>query len=250
MRKLVTLFTMAVLTVPVSAQELDSLLAEATQPVTVEIAIGLSLTNPAGTALADAGLAAAVPSRVSVSSLSNPDALSARAAAEDSLSGRGPSIISDLITAELDSPVGLWLGAGAEGAPNALVSGQIRGLNIERVLTGMGPPALSELESIADTGEGPVADRAQSLHHELSQLDVTILPNGTVRVEGKTTDVDDLADAVAAHELAQTGLVTAPGDLPINLAIPVLDALRAAGLDAVELRATEGAVVTINDTAG
>ena len=249
MRKLITLFTMAVLTIPVSAQELDSLLAEATQPVTVEIAIGLSLNNPAGTALADAGLAEAVPSRVSVSSLSTPGALSARAAAEDSLSGRGPSIISDLIAAELDSPVGLWLGAGTTG-PNALGTGQIRGLNIERVLTGMGPPALGELESIAETGEGPVADRAQSLHHELSQLDVTILPNGTVRVEGKITDVGDLADAVAAHELAQTGLVTAPGDLPINLAIPVLDALRAAGLDAVELRATEGAVVTINDTAG
>jgi hypothetical protein len=171
--------------------------------------------------------------------------LSARSQAERELSSRGTGVIATLVAAEIDQPVGLWISAGVSPDTN-LVPGEIRGLNIARIVNRMGPAALAELERMAG-GSGAVAERAATLHDELSELDALILPSGLVRVEGETTNVNGLAGVVAKHELARSALVTAPGDLPLNLAIPVLDALRAAGLENVELQSASDSVVTISD---
>lgn len=230
------------LTITVGAQGVDELLAQATQPVPVELAIGVNLNSSAAEALSSSGLAAALPARVAPVRLTDADVLRSRTTAERRLADRGVGIVEQLVAAEIDNPVGLWIGTGL--TESGRVDGEIRGLNIKRVLIGMGSDVLGQLEEIA-AGSGPIASRAASLHTQLSELDVTVLPSGMVSVEGEITSIANLSDIVAQHQLADTAVVTAPGDLPVSSVIPVLNRLSESGLN-VDLQATSAAVVTIS----
>ncbi|MBN1476127.1 hypothetical protein JXA47_05190 [Candidatus Sumerlaeota bacterium] len=231
------------LAVSVGAQSVDALIEEAAQPVSVDLAIGISVSGRPAQMLANAGLLGAVPARVAVVSINSPSALEGRAEAERALAARGPSIVDDLI-AEADAlPVGLFIPAGVSPSETRL-RGEIRGLNLERVFVAMGPGSLDELENLS-RGSSEVAQRAGELLDQLSQLDIEILSSGEVRLEGETIAVRALPEAVESHGLARTAHVVAPGDMSINQIIPVLEALRSAGLS-VEVDASSGAVVTIS----
>jgi hypothetical protein len=221
----------------------QALIAEASQPVAVDLAVGVALSGGPADALAAAGLASAVPPRMAVVAIAAPSALDARERAEEALGAMGTGVIGALVDADLARPVGLWIPASGSHQA-ARVRGEIAGLNIERVLMAMGAPALDALEVIADS-TGPASDRASALHRELSQLDVDILPGGVVRIEGETVATGQIAQAVRSHGLARSARVNAPGDLPLNQVIPVFDTLRSAGLS-LDIQATSDAVVTIS----
>jgi biopolymer transport protein ExbD len=245
MRSLLVFFVLTALCLSAQAQsDVETLVAEASQPVVIDLAIGVTLTSEASDALADAHLASTIPPRMAVIALRTPAALQGRLAAERELAAKGPTVLRELVAAESSHPVGLWIPA-PETAESTRVTGEIRGLDLERVLLAMGSDVLPALETLASSGQGQVAARASELHRRLSQLDVAIAPGGVIRVEGQVVPLGQLSRTVHEHGLAQSALVTAPGDLPLNQMMPVLDALRSAGL-VIEIQASSSAVVTIN----
>lgn len=231
-----------------SAQDVGALIEQASQPVGVDLAVGITVNSEAAAALTEAGLAGAIPPRMAIVSLRTPRALEGRVAAERQLAALGTSVVPQLVEAEAGAPVGLWIPSAA-GADNGRIQAEIRGLNLERVLLAMGPDVLPALESAGASGQSELARRAAALHDMLGELDVTILPGGVIRVEGEETDLAGLPAQVRRHGLARSARVTAPGDLPLNQMMPVLDALRDAGLE-IEIQATSSAVVTITSQGG
>ena len=230
--------------VSASAQNLENLIEEASQPVSVDLAIGVSVSGQATQTLAGAGLLRTVPGRTAVIAIDTPSALNARQAAERSLAAEGPSIAADLVAAEVDHPLGLFLPVGTS-VDSSRLQAQIQGLNIERILVQMGPGALDELEDLSARG-GAVGARAGELLSGMGEIEIVILPSGGLRVDGDSVTVQQLQRAVANQGLARTARVVAPGDLPLNQIVPVLNTLRDAGLE-VDVDASQSAVVTISE---
>lgn len=232
------------LNVSPAAQDVAALISRAAQPVPIEFAVGAASTGYASDQLARAGLLAAIPARIAVLAIGSTQALQTRAEAERQLAGMGPGVIADLLAAEQNLPLGLFI--PPPDVPDATrITGEIRGINVNRILLAMGPPALQELSTLS-TGSGAAARRAQNLQSSLGQVEIVVGSNGNVRLDGEQMPVSQLADALADRPLARTARVVAPGSLPVNEVVPVFNIIRRAGLQ-LDMAATSAQAVTISE---